>query len=34
VQEIWRKELGLEVGLLAQEWTTWLDAEKTGDYQL
>lgn len=34
LQEMWRKELGLEVGLLAQEWSTWLDAEKTGNYHL
>ena len=34
VQEMWRKELGIEVGLVAQEWSSWLDAEKTGNYHL
>ena len=34
VQQMWRKELGIDVGLAKQEWSTYLDSEKTGQYFL
>ncbi|MBI3882525.1 MAG: peptide ABC transporter substrate-binding protein [Verrucomicrobia bacterium] len=32
IQQMWRKELGIEVTLVNQEWKVYLDTEKKGDY--
>ena len=34
VQEMWRRELGIEVRLANQEWKSTLEARRTGNYQM
>ena len=34
VQEMWRKQLGIAVDLAKQEWSGWINSQKTGQYQL
>lgn len=34
VQQMWRKELGLDVRLVNQEWKVYLDSERKGDFQV
>jgi oligopeptide transport system substrate-binding protein len=34
VQELWKRELGLEVRLVNQEWKTLQSARRTGDFQI
>ena len=34
IQEMWRRELGLEVRLLNQEYTSLLSARRSGDFQI
>lgn len=34
VQQMWRKNLGIEVGLLNQEWKVFLNSVHTGEYAL
>lgn len=34
VQEMWRRNLGVDARLLNQEWKVYLDSKKTGSYQV
>ena len=34
VQEMWRKQLGIAVGLAKQEWSGWINTWKTGQYEV
>lgn len=34
VQEMWRKELGVEIKLVNQEWQVFLESRKTGKYDI
>ncbi len=34
VQQMWKRELGIEVELLNQEWKVYLNSLRTGDYQV
>ena len=34
IQQMWRRELGVEVTLLNQEWKVYLDSQQTGNYSL
>jgi oligopeptide transport system substrate-binding protein len=34
LQQMWRRNLGIEVGLYNQEWKVYLDAQDTGNFQL
>lgn len=34
LQEMWRNQLGIAVGLAKQEWSVWLNSWKTGQYQM
>ncbi len=34
VQEMWKKNLGIDVRLLNQEWKVFLDSKRTGNYQI
>jgi oligopeptide transport system substrate-binding protein len=34
VQEMWRKQLGIDVRLAKQEWGVWINSQKTGQYNL
>jgi oligopeptide transport system substrate-binding protein len=34
VQEMWRKQLGIDVRLAKQEWGVWINSQKTGQYHL
>jgi oligopeptide transport system substrate-binding protein len=34
LQQMWRRNLGLEIHLFNQEWKVYMDAQQTGDFQL
>jgi len=34
LQQMWRKNLGIEIGLHNQEWKVYLDSQKTTDFQI
>jgi oligopeptide transport system substrate-binding protein len=34
IQQMWKRELGIDVTLVNQEWKVYLNAIKTGDYQI
>jgi oligopeptide transport system substrate-binding protein len=34
LQQMWRKNLGIEIGLYNQEWKVYLDSQKTADFQV
>ncbi len=34
VQQMWKRELGIDVTLVNQEWKVYLNAMRTGDYQI
>ena len=34
IQEMWKKNLGIDARLLNQEWKVYLDSKKTGNYQV
>jgi len=34
VQEMWKRNLGIDARLLNQEWKVYLDSKKTGNYQI
>lgn len=34
IQQMWRRNLGIEVGLVNEEWKVYLDSERTMNYQI
>ncbi len=34
LQQMWRKNLGIEIGLYNQEWKVYLDSQKSADFQV